>query len=296
MALVNAAKQYGRNLAQRLALSPLRLLPAKSRAVAVGALQSEQILTVENCSQSFRFYCPGPLLVWRATSLLTKEIETINWIDEFPRGAVFWDIGANVGTYTIYAGVKRRAQILAFEPFAPNYYILCRNIALNGLAERVRAYCLAVCTGDRLGVLNLCSTEMGSALHQFGDLDDASPYASTQQRHSAQGMIGISIDDFLERFQALFPSFIKIDVDGLELEILRGAEKTLRDRRLKSLLIELNMSDGAAYTSALTLMREAGFELELVGKLQGQRIVGANHIFKRPMKGLRCQVPTTVAL
>ena len=53
-------------------------------------------------------------------------------------------------------------------------------------------------------------------------------------------MIGFSIDDFIERFEPLFPSYIKIDVGGIEKQIIEGVRSALADERMQSILIELN--------------------------------------------------------
>ena len=79
-----------------------------------------------------------------------------------------------------------------------------------------------------------------------------------------------------------FPDFIKIDVDGLEVEILRGAKKTLQDQRLKSLLVELNQPDHAEYDCAMTLLQEPGLTLVSRDEIQGTEAqVASNHVFKR---------------
>src|SRR5881394_2354315 len=64
-----------------------------------------------------RFYCPAPLPEWRARSILIKEPETLEWIDDFRKGEVFWDVGANVGVFSLYAAF-RHATVYAFEPSA----------------------------------------------------------------------------------------------------------------------------------------------------------------------------------
>ena len=65
-----------------------------------------------------------------STYLLTKEPETLEWIDQFKGDKiVFWDIGANVGLYSIYAALKHKdIQIISFEPSVNNLRVLSRNI------------------------------------------------------------------------------------------------------------------------------------------------------------------------
>ena len=61
-------------------------------------------------------------------TLFSKEPITLAWIDTFKDGETLYDIGANVGMYTIYAAVMRKANVYAFEPEALNYAELNKNI------------------------------------------------------------------------------------------------------------------------------------------------------------------------
>jgi hypothetical protein len=63
--------------------------------------------------------------------LAEREPETIAWIDDFLMPSRFWDIGANVGTYVLYAALRPGVAVLAFEPAAASYAALCRNIEAN---------------------------------------------------------------------------------------------------------------------------------------------------------------------
>ena len=82
------------------------------------------------------FFCPGKLPAMRARTLFTKEPETIAWLNSFAPNDVFWDIGANVGVYSLYAALKGN-KVWAFEPAPGNYYILSRNIELNKLDKSI---------------------------------------------------------------------------------------------------------------------------------------------------------------
>jgi FkbM family methyltransferase len=229
-----------------------------------------------------RFFTPTALLVSRAASVLTKEPDTIRWIDRFGHGEVLWDIGANVGVYSLYAAVHRRASVLAFEPSAANHYVLTKNIQLNELSQRVTAYPLAFSGQTHLGLLNLSSAAMGSALSQFGKLGEVSRYWEGHTQPAVQAALGFSIDEFVTLFDPLFPNHLKIDVDGLELPILEGARVTLRDARLKSLMVELNLNDLRQKDRAFSVLEESGFRLTSRGDVQGTQVdQAANHLFER---------------
>jgi hypothetical protein len=89
----------------------------------------------------------------------TREPETLAWIDDFETPCRFWDIGANVGVFSIYAGPRTDIEVRAFEPAAASYEALCRNIEANRLDDRVLAYCAAISDRTELGRLHLSGTE-----------------------------------------------------------------------------------------------------------------------------------------
>lgn len=269
-------------LARRLGSWPLKVIGVRHRAEVLEAV-SEQMVTVSSIpGSSIRFYTPSPLLLDRAESVLSKETDMIQWIDGFEDGTVFWDIGANVGVFSLYAALRRQVSVVSFEPLAANFHVLSRNIQLNRLCDRVTAYCVALSQRTQLGVLNVASSSMGASLSQFGEPGECSRYWDSGSASADQGMVGFSIDDFIARFNPPFPNYIKMDVDGLELPILEGARVTLCDPRIKSLNVELNLNDKGEHGRAVSLLREAGFDMVSQGEIQGTPLEkAANHLFQR---------------
>jgi FkbM family methyltransferase len=173
--------------------------------------------------------------------------------------------------------------VLAFEPSAANFYVLTRNIQLSQVADRVTAYCVALSGETALGVLNLASAELGAALTQFGKAGEMSRYSERESRGALHGMLGFTVDEFIGRFAPPFPTHIKMDVDGLEWAILQGATAVLNDDRLRSIMVELSLTDRDERASAIGLLERAGFELVGQGAAQGAgREQAANHRFDRP--------------
>lgn len=180
--------------------------------------------------------------LWRAETYTTKEPDTIAWIDAFFRsGDVFYDVGANIGQYSLYAAKRLGSdcRVLAFEPEALNYAKLNRNIVVNGLSEPITAYCLAVAGVTGFDTFYVKAFSPGASLHAFGQPIGQGDEAF-EPRHR-QGMLGVSLDDLVGRFALPFPNHIKIDVDGIEDQIIYGAERVLGDSRLKSALVEVYM-------------------------------------------------------
>jgi hypothetical protein len=123
---------------------------------------------------------------------------------------------------------------------------------------------------------------MDAALSQFGKTGVMSRYAEENVSGSAQAMVGFTVDDLMEQLNPPFPNYLKLDVDGLEPEILRGARKTLLNPRLNSLMIELNMSDEQEFAGVVGLLKESGFRFVSRGAIQRtQKEVCTNHLFER---------------
>src|SRR5262249_10499623 len=152
---------------------------------------------------------------------------------------------------------RTQCSVLAFEPAAANFHVLARNIELNGLADRVRAYCVALCGKTELGVLNLASNALGSSLSQFGEVGEISRWAQGKSA-GIHGMLGFTVDQFIELFHPPFPTHAKVDVDGLETAIVAGAGRTLRDPRFKSIMIELSLTNQTEREHSIAAMATAG--------------------------------------
>ena len=180
--------------------------------------------------EGVKFHAPNAIALGRAQTLLTKEPGTIRWIERMSPGEVLYDVGANVGVYTLYAA-SRGVKVYAFEPEAENYALLCRNIATNGFDAD--AYCVAISSKSGLDKLHLSTREVGRSCHSFA----AAVGPDLRERKGpTQGAVGVRIDDLT----LPPPNHIKVDVDGLEWEVIRGALKTLDKPELKTVQIELN--------------------------------------------------------
>jgi FkbM family methyltransferase len=196
-----------------------------------------RIREISRNGDRYAFVCPNRVVSWRVRTFLTKEPETLEWIDTFQSGDVLFDVGANIGLYSIYAA-KRSVLVMAFEPESQNYALINQNIFLNGVSDNVK--CIAVALSDRSGVdyIYLSRFRAGESMHNFGGAQDWQHRAFKPSFQ--QGSVSFSLDSFLEFQPAPFPTHIKIDVDGVEAKIVKGAGRTLRDERLRSLLVEFN--------------------------------------------------------
>jgi FkbM family methyltransferase len=132
-------------------------------------------------------------------------------------GDVALDIGANVGAYALLFGqwVGSTGRVYAFEPSPAAFSGLVRHIALNQQQHVVRPIASAVSHLDGEADLAMSDTAGESRLI------DAATNVPTLKVPT------VTIDGFCER-EGLAPHLIKIDVEGAELDVLRGARNTIR--------------------------------------------------------------------
>jgi len=226
-----------------------------------------QTYDVKGCA--IELHVGSEIEAYRASTYTTKEPETLEWIEQYiGPNDVFYDVGADIGLYSLFAAkwLGGQCKVYALEPEAMNYAQLSRNIFLNGLSGIVVPCCVAVTDGlcfDHF-YLNPHNFETmvrghslvsGSALHSFGTPEDyrGEPFRSFH----TQGVVGVSLDYLWQGWGLPFPNHVKIDVDGLEEKIVAGAELTLKDPRLKSILIEI--SGDAKGRSIIRTLLGAGF-------------------------------------
>lgn len=196
--------------------------------------------------------------LWRARSFSIKEPETNAWLrTEINDDSVFWDIGANIGLYSMYAAtLNGSCRILAIEPESQNFASLCRNVFVNGF-RNVDVLGFAV-NGDPVSIQDLHVSEMGAggAVHNLGT---TSPWSSSQAVFR-QKTVAASPDELVKTFSLPAPSIMKIDVDGIELEILRGSRAILSES-VRTVLVELDAEDIMDLEVMSAIMSDTGFSL-----------------------------------
>src|SRR4051812_31895921 len=172
------------------------------------------------------------------TRSCAKEPDLVEWIEtHFKAGEVFFDVGANVGAYSLVATkfLDGDLRTFSFEPSFVTFGQLCRNIQLNGCASSITPLQLALAEQTGLEVLNYNNLDPGGALHALGPCIDYKGDAF--EPVFRQPVIAFRMDDLLSILKLPQPNHIKIDVDGIELAILRGAPMVLRDPRLRTVAI-----------------------------------------------------------
>lgn len=193
----------------------------------------------------FKFDPQNEIEQWRHDSFYSKEPETLEWIRSFEKNSIFWDVGANIGIYSLYAAALGKALVItAFEPSRINCDRLKELAAQNNF--------------DKVFISNLA----------FGKERKIIGWEDTDPRPGAAA--GKIIEPTVNRFAYMTtidnliyvgmtkPNYIKIDVDGGEWDIIQGAVHTLDNQTVKGVLVEI---DPAQTDRALLceLMRQKGF-------------------------------------
>jgi FkbM family methyltransferase len=189
-----------------------------------------------------------------------KEADTVEWVEGFMNdGDVFYDVGANVGPYSLVAAKYHagKVKVFAFEPAFLNFAQLCRNIHLNQCQRVITPLSVALADETSLGEFNYQGLLSGGALHTFGAPIDQS--GAPFDPALIQPMLGYRLDDLIAQFRLPAPNHLKIDVDGIEFAVLRGAERTLASGTVKSLVVELE--EGRNEQAISDWLLAAGFRL-----------------------------------
>jgi len=221
-------------------------------------------------------------LIWRAKTFLDEEPMLVKWIDSFNEDDCFYDIGANIGGYTVYAGLKG-IRTLAFEPELLNISTLYENIFLNNLQSICFPIPVALGKKTEKDIFYLKSISKGDALHSIGRksylLDNPESV-----NHTLDTMV-FSLDDLIEWMNLEKPTRIKIDVDYNELKVIEGAVNTLE--YVKEIYVELD-TNLAEHREVIEVMKKNGFiikEIEDISKQWNKNI--CNYLFTKRLNGER---------
>jgi FkbM family methyltransferase len=180
----------------------------------------------------FEFWSPNSLTDYRLRTVSSKEPETIRWLKTMGPGDVLWDVGANIGLYSVFSA-KRGVKVVAAEPSVANIAALTTNVRLNQVSAVVLVLSIPLSNRVGSGFFNEVSDVISSSGGQFG----IDPVECASQ---STLMPTMSIDFLVHSLGLPSPDFLKIDVDGNETEILGGCLGVLAS--VRSILVEVSES------------------------------------------------------
>lgn len=167
---------------------------------------------------------------------------------ELRRGDVFYDIGANAGFFSLLGSrcVGPEGRVFAFEPLVEDVRSIRAQLDLNDVS-----HCIVIeaAVADRSGWIEFCEGAENSTGH-------VNPREGPGHDVSAIQVKAVTLDDFVKTFPS--PDFIKMDVEGAELLVLRGARSMLAGKRPPNMLIEFH-GDRLRH-ECLFLLADVGYE------------------------------------
>jgi len=233
----------------------------------------------ENYQISYRHYGPGAR--WRASSSLTKEKNTIKWINSFQKGSNYLDVGASIGVFTLYPAKVLNCSVVAIEPSGLQFSRLCLNISDNKLGERVLPISAAVSSKNSINYYHM--TKIGLDYGGGNSFDAIDARGTSYNSPFKQGIVTIKLDDIYHQFGPF--QYVKIDIDGHEEDCFMGAVDLFKCTELKSVLIELNEKTDN-YNKLIDFIHSNDFILDekltaesYVSTKRGSKIY--NHIFHK---------------
>ena len=223
----------------------------------ISKAMKKKIRVIVHQNVELKLFVPDELNDWRAITFASKEPETLAWIDTFENSSVFWDVGANIGLYSIYAAEKKSCKVVAIEPSIFNLEILAKNIALNKAERLVTIFPIALTNQNSQGLFSMSSDEVGGALSTFGK-EYGYDGKKLDFKFQFQG-IGMRMDNAVDLWGLDQPDYVKVDVDGIEHLVLEGFGEKLK--KVKSLLIEVNKDFKEQAAAIEHLMTKHNFNL-----------------------------------
>jgi len=210
---------------------------------------------------SLTYFVTSRLIEQFSRGLEDEEPDTLDWIDGFTKGNVFYDVGASTGPFSLYASIKSKIRVVAFEPGAKTFSGLELNHYLNREKMKYPFVALNIAIGEKKGIGKLYIDEHEGGGGRYLDSTVKRSDLNAFTPIHIQYILRESIDELISRYNLPSPNYLKIDVDGGESDVILGAKKTLAKQNVKSVLIELNDKD--LQTRTITKqMKKLGFKIK----------------------------------
>lgn len=147
---------------------------------------------------------------------------------------IVFDVGANTGSISSYLSNKvgDNGKIIAFEPFPKTFLRLKNNIALNNFKNiTLEEIALSDSEGKKEFYFNKKNPELNSL--GIVEFENELPFETTEVKVS-------TLDNYCSKNNIQVIDFLKIDVEGFEVEVLTGAAELLNNKKIKSIQFEIS--------------------------------------------------------
>lgn len=188
--------------------------------------------------------------------------EVYAWLESFQPGDVFYDVGANIGMFSLTTAKlhEGRVKSYAFEPSFSTFGSLVRNIIGNQFGEAIIPFSIALGSKQGMRSFNYTDISSGTSVHTLDTVVNQTGMEFTPAFR--QQVISYSLDDLVNHFRFPMPTHIKIDVDGGEYEIIEGMKGILGSDGIKSVLVEITetQEEDDQVKNILSIFKEKGFK------------------------------------
>ena len=218
-------------------------------------------ITKKYRGQNYYFKDGNERLLWRYKTQFNVESELCNWIDTFTKKDIFYDIGSNVGMFTIYSA-KKKILTYSFEPHPSNVKILYWNIFLNNLMNYVIVLPIALYNKKSLLNFELRDLNGGVAKNTL-----------TEKKKISINTLSYDLDSLIDERGLRKPTKLKLDVDGNEMKILKGMKKNLVNVREIYIELLVGKKKNKDYSKILSFLKKNNFKIF--------KVFNENYLFRK---------------
>jgi FkbM family methyltransferase len=170
-------------------------------------------------------YNPGCTISEKLYILGLYDYNSMNFLkDQLKSSDVFFDIGSNIGPFTLLASLFAK-KVYSFEPHPKTFLQLNNNTLINNL---INVKCINAAISDKNGYCSIT------------DLKQSASNSILDEKNGIFQITKITIDTFIYNHNISLPTFLKIDVEGHELNAFNGLIHTLRSGSIKFIIFECN--------------------------------------------------------
>lgn len=224
--------------------------------ISTNKLKLSKTIKVRKVTISFECDNLYELRRWLLLSIDKNEPDTLNWIDNFKKKSIFFDVGANIGNYSLYAS-KKGHKVFSFEPETNSFAHLIMNVKLNNL--NVSCFNFPIADRMKFNLFNINNGfSAGESDHQFGGV--VSMNNCKFNPTLSYGMFAYSIDYLMLKKILPIPDYLKIDVDGIEEDVLKGCKNLFMLKKDISVMCEIN--NGKKFDKIINYFKKYNFILK----------------------------------
>jgi len=206
----------------------------------------------------------------------SKEDNIKEYINSLPKNSIFYDLGANLGWFSLYAA-SLELKVYAFEVDKDNFFGLQENIKANpNIANNIFSFNQGIADKKQKVNLRLGYNSSIGGHHKTLEIPNFSASNSIIENNKIEITVD-SLDNIIKNQNLPYPDHLKVDIDGSEYAFLLGANETLK--QAKSMVIEFWI-DSEYYNKSIDILKSFGFKLKTTYPIPGENDL-YNFVFEK---------------